>query len=200
MHGPRKFVFGLAIPAVLSAVVAVQLSEPSRPPTALASDPIQHIIIMDKENRSFDSMFGRFPNADGATTYTNPQGKTLPLTHERVQLAASIDHSHSGALKAMDNGKMDRFSQLAGAIQGGKDMSDAQLYQSDIPSYWGFAQHYALDDQFFSTVSGPTFANHLFNRSLSLCIRTLVCSPREQSSKKAPRAPTYVATGIGSVL
>ena len=36
---------------------------------AQAAIPIQHIVIMDKENKTFDSMFGTFPGANGATTY-----------------------------------------------------------------------------------------------------------------------------------
>ena len=39
-----------------------------------ASKPIKHIVIMVKENRTFDSMFGTFPGANGATTYKDPRG------------------------------------------------------------------------------------------------------------------------------
>src|SRR5579859_3016275 len=34
-----------------------------------SANAIQHIIIIDKENRSFDSMFGTFPGANGSTTF-----------------------------------------------------------------------------------------------------------------------------------
>jgi len=30
--------------------------------------PIRHVVIIVKENRSFDNLFGRFPGANGATT------------------------------------------------------------------------------------------------------------------------------------
>ncbi len=33
--------------------------------------------------------------------------------------------------------------------------------KSDIPNYWAYAQHFTLDDQFFSSVMGPSFPNHL---------------------------------------
>lgn len=45
--------------------IAICLSPISAPPTLeaapRASNPIKHIVIMVKENRSFDSMFGTFP-------------------------------------------------------------------------------------------------------------------------------------------
>lgn len=40
------------------------------------TNPISHIVFIVKENSSFDSMFGTFPNADGATTYTDIHGQT----------------------------------------------------------------------------------------------------------------------------
>src|SRR5258706_16118314 len=53
-----------------------------------ASYPIQHIVIMVKENRTSDNYFATFPGADGAATYTDPQGKVHPLTHAPALLNA----------------------------------------------------------------------------------------------------------------
>ena len=122
---------------------------------------INHIIIIEKENRSFDEMFGTFPGADGATTGMMPDGSVVPLVHEPDHLLLDIDHSHSAAVQAIDGGKMDDFSLLAGAIQNGKDESMSQFYQKDIPGYWQFAQDYTLDDHYFSTMLGPSFPNRL---------------------------------------
>ena len=40
-----------------------------------SSLPIQHVIIVIQENRSFDDLFATFPNADGTTT---GQGEPMP--------------------------------------------------------------------------------------------------------------------------
>src|SRR5947208_2400206 len=53
---------------------------------------IQHIVIMDKENRSFDSMFGTFPGAHGARTYVDRSGHRFPLTHQPDHLLYDISH------------------------------------------------------------------------------------------------------------
>src|SRR5713101_7632182 len=82
-----------------------------------ASNPIKHIVIMVKENRSFDSMFGTFPGADGATKYTDPHGQVHPLNHQPNQLFLDILHDHGAFLTAYDNSKLDKFSKVPGAIQ-----------------------------------------------------------------------------------
>src|SRR5260370_25545004 len=37
-----------------------------------------------------------------------------------------------------------------------------QLYQSDIPNYWTYAQNFVLGDNMFSSLMGPSFPNHLY--------------------------------------
>jgi phospholipase C len=61
---------------VIAAVVALGLgfsgpgSSLTRPSATRATNPnpITYIVIMDKENRTFDDLFGTFPGANGATT------------------------------------------------------------------------------------------------------------------------------------
>ena len=124
--------------------------------------PIRHIIIMDKENRTFDNMFGTFPGADGTTTYLGLDGRRHPLIHQPDSIPSDIAHTTNDAALAYDKGRFDRFGQLRGAYQNGQDMSDSEFYQTDIPNYWSYAQHFTLEDHFFSTIAGNSFPNHLF--------------------------------------
>ncbi|HEX6510327.1 MAG TPA: alkaline phosphatase family protein [Chloroflexota bacterium] len=131
--------------------------------------PIRHIVIMDKEDRTFDNLFGRFPGADGATTYRTADGTVHPLNHEPVNIIRSLSKAPADFRIAYDSGKLDGFSQIRGAMQPdaftGKlmDMSDSQLYQSDIPNYWRYASTFTLADHFFSSVSSNSFPNHLLS-------------------------------------
>ncbi|HYU45329.1 MAG TPA: Ig-like domain-containing protein, partial [Terriglobales bacterium] len=51
-------------------------------PTSTASfGKIQHIVFIVKENRSFDSYFGTYPGANGATTAKLSSGQVVPLGH-----------------------------------------------------------------------------------------------------------------------
>jgi phospholipase C len=153
---------GAGLLLAVSALCAVPAAHATGTGQRPAATPITHVVIMVKENRTFDDLFGRFPGANGATTYRTPNGEVHPLTHQPVQLSGDVAHTIHDALLAVDGGKMDRFDQLGGAIQNGQDVSDSQFYESDIPNYWAYAKYFTLDDAFFSTIMGNSFANHLF--------------------------------------
>jgi phospholipase C len=57
---------------------------------------------------------------------------------------------------------MDGFSRIPDAVQQGKDMADSQYHRTDVPNYWRYAQTFTLADNFFSSVVGNSFSNHLF--------------------------------------
>ena len=162
---------GAMIAAVVGAGLTGWLLRPGTAtghPTTLSSRlraryPIRHIIIIDKENRSFDQMFGRFPGADGARRALTSSGKVVPLGHTPDRTLLDVSHAGAAALLAVDHGRMDRFNLLAGAQQDGKDIADSQYYQSDIPNYWRYARAFTLEDRMFSTILGPSFPNHLIS-------------------------------------
>ena len=129
--------------------------------TPTAPDPIQHIVILVKENRSFDNYFGTFPGADGSRTGQTSEGQTVPLLHTPDHTLTDINHAGDAAQVAVNGGHMNGFDKLQGAIQDGQDIALSQMYQSDIPNYWRYASTFALDDHFFSTINGPSFPNHL---------------------------------------
>src|SRR5690242_14235176 len=65
-------------------------------------NPIKHIVFMVKENRSFDSMFGRLPGVNGAHTYATPSGAAKRLNHQPNSLTADIEHSFGAAVGAIN--------------------------------------------------------------------------------------------------
>ncbi len=140
--------------------------------------PIKHIIIIDKENRSFDNLFGRFPGADGATFARLPNGKSVPLNHTPDRMLLDVGHAGQSAALAVNNGRMNQFSLLPGAIQDGRDIADSQYHESDIPNYWAYASTFTLDDHFFSTIMGPSFPNHLV--AVAATSGNVVDNPRGQ--------------------
>lgn len=140
---------------------ATPVSSPGPAPTPTSPDPIQHIVIVVKENRSFDNYFGTFPGADGTSVGQVSSGATVHLMHAPDHTLLDIGHAGDAARVAVDNGRMDGFDRLPGAIQDGEDIALSQYYESDIPNYWAYARAFTLDDHFFSTVNGPSFPNHL---------------------------------------
>jgi phospholipase C len=151
----------LATVAVILLATTVFNRPNGSPPIRPVHGAIQHIVILVRENRSFDNIFGRFPGADGATWALLPNGRRVRLTRARDRLLLDIAHSGVAAARAIDYGRMDGFPLLPGAIQNGVDQSLTEYHKSQIPAYWAYASRFTLDDHFFSTIAGASFPNHL---------------------------------------
>ncbi len=124
---------------------------------------IQHIVFIIKENRSFDSFFGTYPGANGASSATISTGQTIPLGHMADQMPHDITgHGWFDAITGIDGGKMDRFDLVTGGSTNGDYLGFQQLQQSDIPNYWKYAKNYVLADNMFSSLQGASFPNHLY--------------------------------------
>ncbi|MGI8824180.1 MAG: phospholipase C [Chloroflexota bacterium] len=125
------------------------------------TSPIEHVVILEKENHSFDNIFGQYPGADGTMQAQVSSGDVVPLNHTPDHTLLDIAHAGASAAYAVDSGRMDRFNTLPGAMQDGRDIATSQYRKADIPLYWSYASHFTLDDHFFSTIMGPSFPNHL---------------------------------------
>jgi phospholipase C len=70
-----------------------------------------------------------------------------------------IDHSFFPTVTAIHGGLMDQFD----LIPGGEDLLGyTQMMEADIPNYFAYATNFALADRMFSSLSGPSFPNHLY--------------------------------------
>src|ERR1700720_4039944 len=59
----------------------LQADETLPMPANVTTTPIEHVVFLVKENHSFDSLFGTFPGAAGATTGVTSKGQTIALSH-----------------------------------------------------------------------------------------------------------------------
>jgi len=145
-------------------------TDPTRPApipgTLLADDAqlraarqhIKHIVFVIKENRTFDTYFGRFPGADGATTGKLCNDSTVPLTRPKDR-TLDVEHHFIPGLEAVNGGKMNCFNLL----WNGHDLRSYVQYRPDqIPAYWEWAKRYTLQDRFFSSLYGPSGPEHLW--------------------------------------
>jgi phospholipase C len=97
------------------------------------SGELEHVVIIVKENHTFDNYFGTFPNADGAK-----------LAAAQNPPPDDPDHKHETW--------MARASDTVHMVQYG---------EKDIPGYWDYARRFTLCDRYFSEVAGPSTPNHL---------------------------------------
>jgi phospholipase C len=137
--------------------------------------PIEHVVVIMQEDRTFDNYFGTYPGAngwpDGYALRRDPEDDASPLVtpHKLVQTRTpSLPHSDKAMVAAVNGGRMDAFVSAAEEF-GASDGALALGYYdgTEIPYYWHLADEYVLADNWFSSVMGPSFPNHLFLFSAS---------------------------------
>jgi phospholipase C len=133
---------------------------PDAAPPPVTGYPIKHVVVVVKENHTFDNYFGSFPGAEGTTTCKKSDGSTFPCPHAPDRTSHDLSHAHSAGLVNYNGGKMDGWD-LTGGSDTGDDLAYAQYTEQDIPNYWQYAKHFALADHFFSEMIGPSFPGHL---------------------------------------
>ncbi len=143
------------------------------PESVRAALPIKHIIVMMKENRSFDHLFGELsksgqPDAEAVPAgFSNPDanGVAVARYHETTTCDKSDPPHQWNEMHAQwDNGKMDGF------VKSGVNSSPASdghftigYYDgSDIPFYYWLANTFALADHHFPSVLSGTWANRAY--------------------------------------
>jgi phospholipase C len=154
---------------------------PSGTPSAGVPEdpPIEHVVFVIKENRTFNNYFATYPGAEGSTS-----GGTIRCTQDgctdgpEIRLTKATDiaphdltHCFRCGLTAINDGKMNGFNRMNGPVP--LDAEKQILYGSDmtgyvyfdregLPNYWAYADRFVLADRFFTSMYGPTLPEHLY--------------------------------------
>ncbi len=150
-----------------------------QPQIAPGETPIEHVVFIVKENRTFNHYFATYPGAEGST-----EGGTIECTEDGcedgpvVQLTEAEDtqphdltHCFRCGLVAINGGKMNGFNRMNGVIPQsgdralffGRDLSGYNYHDRDtLPNYWAYADRFVLADHFFTSMYGPTLPEHLY--------------------------------------
>lgn len=160
----------LALAIALSACNSGTTVGPSLDTSANPLSPIQHVVIIVQENRSFNNLFDNFPGADtaGANGIT-PTG-TIPLAQTTLEAGQDICHFHYSYELAYDGGKLDNWAQeqtcgVTNGAYGPTGVSNAMyayVNQAEIQPYWTLAEKYTLADHMFQSNSGPSYPAHQY--------------------------------------
>ena len=126
-----------------------------------ASCPIKHVIFIVKENHTFDNLFASYPGLGKFGTKTARVGtRVVPLGVTPDSVPGDPWHTSQAAKTGINGGLMNGFYKLSGKAVHGRYYSNTAYTRSEIPDYWAYAQHFALADDFFSSIPGPSFPNH----------------------------------------
>jgi phospholipase C len=180
--------FAAVAAAALAALVGTQSATAAAaksPPTAV---PIKHLVVIFPENISFDHYFGTYPNAanppgepafhakpgtprvNGLTPalLTNNPNSANPQRLDRSEpLVCDQDHGYTSEQKAFDHGLMDKFVESTeNTVCSPPHVSKPGLVMdyydgNTVTGLWNYAQRFAMSDNSYSTVFGPTVPGHL---------------------------------------
>lgn len=133
-----------------------------------AQIPIQNIVVLMQENRSFDHYFSRLRHADQPDRYaSNPDplgGPPIQRFHQkRLCETADLSHSWNGSHNEWNNGAMDGFTAVnvhATDPSGSRTMG--YYTRQDIPYYYRLYQTFATSDRHFCSLLGPTYPNRYY--------------------------------------
>ncbi len=198
-------------PTLLTAALLASVPAFAQAPDPLAK--IGHIVVIFDENRSFDSMFSRFPGANGLANagdraiqigLDGKPYKTLPQpidSHIKAvdpRFPATLpnkpfDLAHYVAISDKTGDMIHAFYQEQMQIDGGRmdryvAVSNAAglvmgYYDTSKTNLWKLATQFTLGDAMFHSAFGGSFLNHAF----------LVCS----CAFRFPEAPASMVAQVG---
>jgi phospholipase C len=169
----------VSTPAASAKQVTVLLGPAA---TSDTTTPIEHLVVIFDENVSFDHYFGTYPFAtnpagepgfkakpdtptvngllDNSLLTHNPNAAN-PRRLDRNTLADVVtcdqDHNYKDEQKAFDHGLMDKFVEtLAGSSCSDKSIVMDYYDGNTVTALWNYAQHFAMSDNSFGTVFGPS--------------------------------------------
>ncbi len=124
--------------------------------------PIDHIILLLKENRSFDHYFGAMPGIEGHPMgASNPDAMGMPVTpyHETEYCVDDLAHSWNKSHREWNGGLNDGFVL---ANDPGGERALGYFDDTDLPFYWDLSQTFAMSDHHHCSVLGPTWVNRFY--------------------------------------
>jgi phospholipase C len=138
-----------------------------------AQVPVDHIVVLMQENRSYDHYFGRLHGQGQRRSEAVPRnasnpdpggGKAIrPFRQRRYCELADLAHSWNASHQEWDGGAMDGFTAAnidANDPSGRRTMG---FYtKGDLPFYYKLYRTFAIGDRYFCSVLSSTFPNRFF--------------------------------------
>ncbi|MDT8911787.1 alkaline phosphatase family protein [Amycolatopsis sp. PS_44_ISF1] len=146
--------------------------------------PIKHVVVIFGENISFDHYFGTYPNAAGTDGTPFQAARRTPpvngLDHRLLTdnpnaynphrlgpdqaLTCDQNHNYGAEQAAFNGGRMDKFVEKTETdkctgqpVLFGEPGLVMDYYDGNtVTGMWNYAQNYALSDNSFNTVFGPS--------------------------------------------
>jgi phospholipase C len=171
---------GLVAATTLSSSAATPRPVADR--SAHTATPIKHVVVLFDENVSYDHYFGTYPKAANTDGVKFKASRKTPFNNNLITsgnlkanpnlyppsrltpnqaLTCDQNHNYGAEQKAFDAGAMDKFVQNVSVDTctgeyGAPGLSMDYYDGNTVTGLWNYAQHYAMSDNSFDTVFGPS--------------------------------------------
>jgi phospholipase C len=174
----------LSASAALASCAQVPLVESVTGAPASKLSDVDHVIILMKENRSFDHYFGSLagvrgfddPRAlvlpDGRSVFhqpdaAHPDGYLLPFHLDTLKTSAQrltdLNHSWGPLHACFNHGRMDSFVSMMRKVDGDAGpLTMGYMTRDDLPLMYALADAFTVCDGYHASLMGPTFPNRFF--------------------------------------
>ena len=145
-----------------------------------AEIPVDHILVLMMENRSFDHYFQKLPEygqpdvevAPPGFTNPDPDGNPVAPFHDTTHCFVDTNHGWAGVHAQVNGGAMDGFvttnegwhevpaNGTLDMVSGTRAMGHYD--ETDLPFYYWLANEFSIADHYHCSMLGPTFPNRMF--------------------------------------
>jgi phospholipase C len=174
--------------ATAEQIVAMAVTNDTSSSMSTTTTPIKHLIVIYQENVAFDTYFATYPiaqNLPGEPHFSaspdtpSINGLTVSLLNNNTNLVDPFRfdredakivavcgnaHTYTHIQKTYNSGLLDKF---VGDVYNttSKNCSQNQpmgfFDGNTVTALWNYAQHFAMSDNFHSTIFGPSLPGHI---------------------------------------
>lgn len=142
----------------------------ARTARATSSTPIQHVVFIIQENRSFNNLFVGYPGAKTQRYGKDSYGNTIRLRPQSLAQTWDIEHFSHAFFTACDGAgklpgthcKLDGWNNLQASLSAPKDAAYAYVPRAEVKPYWDIAKQYVLADHMFASNLDGSFVSHQY--------------------------------------
>ena len=167
-----------------STALAGMAASPATAAVAAKLSDIDHVIILMKENRSFDHYFGTLPGVrgfddpaalrrgDGRSVFhqpdpENPDRYVLPFRLNTATTGSQhlhgLNHSWLPLHECLNGGAMDRWIPAHRRVNGSlAPLTMGYFTRTDLPFYYALADAFTICDGYHCSILGPTHPNRYY--------------------------------------
>jgi phospholipase C len=121
--------------------------------------PIDHIVVVMMENRSFDHYFGWLDNADGTQhqTYTDPAGDEVPTRHASTLEAAWQGCGHPDPGHGWESGRAQLRDGFLAEGSGNDEFALTYYDEGELEYIHAVGKQWTVYDRFFCSLLASTW-------------------------------------------